>query len=118
MLEIGNSRVPRSLPVEMSASGNASHGVELAGYVTQLDVYAVPSFNGCCAMVALRDAPTEIVAVLTRDPRFQTVFETALANNKLLTVFGQRLYHQNDPQGNRWADESYLAYRLVLHNAE
>jgi len=102
----------------MTVGGKASDGVELAGYVTQLDVYAVPSFNGCCATIALRDAPDELVAVLTRDPRFQSVFETALANSKLLTVFGQRLYHQNDPQGNRWADEAYLAYRLILHNAE
>ena len=89
----------------------------LCTYVTQLDVYAVPSFSGCCAMIALQNSPhNEVVAVLTREPQFQHIFETALVGNKLLTVFGEQLLNQFNPQGDRWASEVYTAYRVILHS--
>ena len=87
------------------------------GYVVRLDAYALPAFGGCCALLALHNSPTnDIVAVLTRDPRIQSVFETALATNKLIAVFGTQLYQQTNPQGERWADVVYNTYRVVLHN--
>ena len=116
MLETGNNRPPKTASAAL-ANGPERIDGDLVGYVVRLDAYALPAFGGCCALLALHNSPTnDIVAVLTRDPRIQSVFETALATNKLIAVFGTQLYQQTNPQGERWADVVYNTYRVVLHN--
>ena len=116
MLETGNSRISMTGPAAVPKQPARVDG-DLVGYVARLEVYVVPAFNGCCAYIALRDAPSaEPVAVLSRDPKVQALFEAALVSNKLVAVFGERMYQQTTPAGARWADEVYNVYRVVLHN--
>jgi hypothetical protein len=51
--------------------------------VTLVERYALPNFQGCHALVALRDTPGKIVAALTTDHRLQSLLETALQTGTL-----------------------------------
>ena len=62
--------------------------VELFGHVTLVHGYALTTFIGCYALVALRDPPGTTVAVLTSDHRLQGLLETALATGYLIAFHG------------------------------
>jgi hypothetical protein len=64
--------------------------VELFGHVTLVHGYALTTFIGCYALVALRDPPGTTVAVLTSDHRLQGLLETALATGYLIAFHGQK----------------------------
>ena len=69
-------------------------------------------------MLALQNSPHNVcVAVLTQDARFQNIFATALASKLLVTVHGEQILQKTNPQGDRWADEVYVAYRLIVAGA-
>ena len=57
------------------AAGQSSPGsrVELFGHVTLVQAYNLSSYVGCHALIALRDTPGTTVAVLTSEPRLQSL---------------------------------------------
>jgi hypothetical protein len=61
---------------------------ELFGHVILVEGYNLPSFTGCHALVALRDKPGTTVAVLTSEPRLQTLLEQGLATHNPDRVLG------------------------------
>jgi hypothetical protein len=67
----------RGIDVDISKLA-AAKTEELFGHVTLVEGYALTSFTGCHALVALRDTPGKTVAVLTSEQRLQSLLETAL----------------------------------------
>lgn len=90
--------------------------VELFGHVTLVEGYALPSYVGCHALVALRDTPGKTVAVLTPETRLQSLLETALATGNLIAFWGQRLTNPPTPRGGTWAVEVYAIDGVILYN--
>lgn len=73
--------------------------VELFGHVTLVEGYAIPTYIGCHALVALRDTPGKTIAVLTTETRLQSLLETALATGNLIAFWGQLLANPPTPSG-------------------
>lgn len=90
--------------------------VELFGHVTLVEGYAVPNYTGCHALVNLRDQPNKTVAVLTTEPRLQTLFETALATGDLVAFRGSKLLHPPAPLGGTWSVDVYNTHSVILYN--
>jgi hypothetical protein len=90
--------------------------VELFGHVTLVEGYALPNYNGCHALVALRDTPGKTVAVLTTQHRLQTLLETALATGNLIAFLGQKLTNPPTPRGGTWAVEVYGIDGVILYS--
>ena len=89
---------------------------ELFGHVTLVEAYALPTFEGCHALVALRDSPGKAVAVITTDHRLQTVLETALQSGKLIDFYGVRLSKPPTPRGGTWGTtEVYQITGVILY---
>ena len=91
--------------------------VELFGHVTLVEGYALPNFLGCHALVALRDPPSNTVAVLTSEHRLQTLLETALSTGNLIAFLGQRLSNPPTPRGGTWAVDVYGIDGIILYNS-
>src|ERR1044072_7859015 len=81
--------------------------VELFGHVTLVEGYALTSYTGCHALVALRDTPGTTVAVLTSEHRLQSLLETALATGNLIAFLGNKLVSPPTPRGGTWAVDVY-----------
>src|SRR5918912_4417750 len=90
--------------------------VELFGHVTLVEGYALTSFTGCHALVALRDTPGRTVAVLTPEVRLQSLLETALATGNLIAFWGTRLLSPPAPRGGTWAVDVYSIDGVILYN--
>lgn len=90
--------------------------VELFGHVTLVEGYAIPAFTGCHALVALRDTPGKTVAVLTSEPRLQTLLETALDTGNLIAFLGQKLSAPPTPRGGTWTVDVYNIDGVILYN--
>jgi hypothetical protein len=90
--------------------------VELFGHVTLIEGYALPTFTGCHALVALRDTPGKTVAVMTREDRLQTLLETALATGNLIAFRGRRNPSPPTPRGGTWSVEVYDVDGVILYN--
>jgi len=90
--------------------------VELFGHVTLVEGYALPNYNGCHALVALRDTPGKTVAVLSTQHRLQTLLETALATGNLIAFWGQKLLNPPTPRGGTWAVEVYGIDGVILYS--
>jgi len=90
--------------------------VELFGHVTLVEGYALPSFVGCHALVALRDTPGKTVAVLTSEQRLQSLLETALATGNLIAFWGQKLSNPPTPRGGTWTVDVYSIDGVILYN--
>jgi hypothetical protein len=88
---------------------------ELFGHVTLVEGYALPSYKGVHALVALRDTPGKTIAVLTTEHRLQTLLETALATGNLVAVWGTRLLVPPTPRGGTWAVEVYGTDGLIVY---
>lgn len=89
---------------------------ELFGHVILVEGYALPSFVGCHALVALRDTPGKVVAVLTSEQRLQSLLETALATGNLIGFWGYKLSSPPTPRGGRWAVDVYNIDGVILYN--
>jgi hypothetical protein len=76
--------------------------VELFGHVTLVEGYALPAYNGCHALVMLRDAPGGLVAVMSREPRLQSLLETALSTGDLIAFHGKKNLSPLSPRGGTW----------------
>ena len=81
------------------ASSAAGPAVELFGHVTLVQAYNLVSYVGCHALVALRDTPGRTVAVLTSEPRLQSLLEAALSTGNLVGVWGHGLKDPSAPMG-------------------
>jgi hypothetical protein len=81
---------------------NVADRVELFGHVTLVEGYALTSYTGCHALVQLRDTPGKTAAVLTTEPRLQSLFETALATGYLIAFWGHKLANPPTPAGGTW----------------
>jgi hypothetical protein len=90
--------------------------VELFGHVTLVEGYALPSYIGCHALVALRDTPGKTVAVLTSEQRLQSLLETALATGNLIAFWGQKLANPPTPRGGTWMVDVYNIDGVILYN--
>ena len=90
--------------------------VELFGHVSLVEGYAVPGFNGCHALVALRDQPGVTVAVLTTEHHLQTLLETALSTGNLIAFRGQLLQNPPTPLGGTWSVSVYSIFGVILYN--
>jgi hypothetical protein len=90
--------------------------VELFGHVTLVEGYALTSFTGCHALVALRDTPGRTVAVLTSEVRLQSLLETALATGNLIAFWGTRLTSPPTPRGGTWAVDVYSIDGVILYS--
>lgn len=103
------------LRVDLSKAA-AAVNVELFGHVTLVEGYALPTFDGCHALVSLRDTPGKTVAVLTRAGRLQNLLETALATGNLIAFRGQKLTHPPTPLGGTWIVDVYSSDSIILYN--
>lgn len=89
---------------------------EIFGHVELVEGYALPDFTGCHALVALRDTPGKVVAVLTTEIRLQALLETALAKNYLIAFWGYKMTNPPTPRGGTWAVEVYQIDGVILYN--
>ena len=89
---------------------------ELFGHVTLVEGYALPDFQGCHALVALRDTPGKIVAVLTTDHRLQSLLETALQTGTLIAFWGEQLANPPTPRGGTWAVDVYGIDGVIVYD--
>jgi hypothetical protein len=90
--------------------------LELFGHVTLIEGYALAAFNGCHALVALRDTPGKTVAVLTGQQRLQTLLEAALETGNLIAFFGQKVMNPTAPRGGTWGVDVYSIDGVILYN--
>jgi hypothetical protein len=89
---------------------------ELFGHVVLVEGYALPTFHGCHALVALRDTPGETVAVLTTDPGLQSLLQTALQTSALIAFWGRRLANPPTPRGGSWAVDVYETDGIIVYD--
>jgi hypothetical protein len=101
--------VEKKLPIAQLA-------VEQFGHVTLVEGYSLPGFTGCHALVNLRDAPGQTVAVITTEHRLQTLLETALHSGYLIDFRGQLLLNPPTPRGGQWAVDVYAIDGVILYN--
>ena len=111
----------KSHPVETGITVDVSKAVpvptvELFGHVILVEGYALTTYTGCHALVALRDTPGKTVAVLTAELRLQSLLDTALATGNLIAFFGRKLAHPPTPRGGTWAVEVYSIDGVILYN--
>ena len=90
--------------------------VELFGHVILVEGYALPTYTGCHALVALRDTPGTTVAVMTSEQRLQSLLETALATGNLIDFWGQKLTNPPTPRGGSWSVDVYGIDGVILYN--
>jgi hypothetical protein len=90
--------------------------VELFGHVILVEGYALPTYTGCHALVALRDMPGTTIAVMTSEQRLQSLLETALATGNLIAFWGQKLANPPTPRGGTWSVDVYSIDGVILYN--
>jgi hypothetical protein len=107
---------------ERGVSGSATGAktgaaVELSGHVTLVQGYSLSSYVGCHALVTLRDTPGKTVAVLTSEPRLQSLLESALSTGCLMAFWGRKLTDPSAPLGGTWTVDVYGIDSVILYNA-
>ncbi|HEX8145465.1 MAG TPA: hypothetical protein VF553_23050 [Pyrinomonadaceae bacterium] len=99
-----------------SRAGAPAPSVELFGHVTLVEGYALPNFQGCHALVALRDTPNKTVAVLTSQHSLQTLLESALSTGNLIAFRGFKTSTPPTPLGGTWIVDVYLIDCIILYS--
>ena len=89
--------------------------VELFGHVTLVEGYALQSYTGCHALIALRDTPGKTIAVITSEQRLQSLLETALATGNLVAFWGQKLANPPLPRSGKWSVDVYSTSGVILY---
>jgi hypothetical protein len=89
---------------------------ELFGHVVLVEGYALANFQGCHALVSLRDTPGKTVAVLTKEHRLQTLLETALQTGALIAFWGSLLSTPPAPRGGTWTVDVYETDGVILYD--
>ncbi|HEX8771975.1 MAG TPA: hypothetical protein VF735_00125 [Pyrinomonadaceae bacterium] len=109
------SSPPESGVMQAASGAPAAASVELFGNVFLVEGYALPNFQGCHALVKLRDTPNKNVAVLTSQHSLQTILETALATGNLIAFRGSKAFNPPTPLGGTWAVDVYLIDSIILY---
>ena len=109
MQEMEEGTMPDASAFESAAT------VELFGHVTLVEGYALPSYVGCHALIALRDTP-ETIAVLTTEQRLQSLLETALITGNLVDLWAQKLSNPPNPRGGTWDEDVYNIDGVILYD--
>ena len=108
--------IDRGVKAGVPRSG-AGSAVELFGHVTLMQGYCLSSYVGCHALVALRDSPGKTVAVLTSEPRLQSLLECALSTGCLVGLWGRKLKDPSAPLGGTWTLDVYGVDSVIVYNA-
>lgn len=90
--------------------------VELFGHVVLVEGYDLSTFNGCHALINLRDPPANTIAVLTTEHKLQTLLENALSTGYLIAFWGLKLTNPPTPRGGSWAVDVYGIDGIILYN--
>lgn len=109
--------IERGIRVDLSLFAIAPT-VELFGHVILVEGDAISTYTGCHALVALRDTPGKIVAVLTSETRLQSLLETALATGNLIAFLGQLLANPPTPRGGIWTVDVYSIDGVILYDMQ
>jgi hypothetical protein len=104
----------KGIHVDLSRVDMPKH-VELFGHVNLVEGYALPNFKGCHALVNLRDQ-NKTVAVLTTEPRLQSLLEAGLQTHHLIAFWGYKMAHPPTPMGGTWAVDVYNVDSVILYN--
>ena len=110
-----NPKLERGIKTDLSKYISAQT-VELFGHVTLVEGYAITTYIGCHALIALRDTPGKTVAVMTSEMKLQSLLETALATGNLIAFLGQKLSNPPTPSGGTWTVEVYSINGVILYN--
>lgn len=102
-------RLARPLPIQPQDQ-------EIFGHVLLVEGYALPNFTGCHAVIALRDTPGAMIAVVTTEIRLQALLETALAKNYLVDIYGYKLTNPPNLRGGTWTVDVYQIDGVILYN--
>ena len=94
----------------------AAQTVELFGHVSLVEGYDLPTYVGCHALIALRDTPGKIVALLTSEQRLQSLLEAALSTGNLIAFWGQKLAVPPTPRGGTWTVDVYSIDGVILYS--
>lgn len=89
--------------------------VQLFGHVTLVEGYATFNFVGSHALVKLRDAPGNTVAVITTASNIQHLLGTALTTGNLVGFTGWKLVNPPTPLGGTWAVDVYNVEALIVY---
>jgi hypothetical protein len=96
-------------------AGLTGNKQELFGHVTTVEGYALPNFNGCHALVELRDTPGKTIIVYSDQVGLQTLLATALATGNLVDLRCQKYATPPNPLGGAPGYESYYASGVILY---
>ena len=90
---------------------------QLFGHVTLVNGYDSDMYKGCHALIKLRGENKTIV-VLTEAHRMQTLLQSALVGNKLVSVHAFRYSTPPTVSPGSWVagSEVYLLERAILYN--
>ena len=90
---------------------------QLFGHVTLVNGYDSDMYKGCHTLIKLRGENKTIV-VLTEAHRMQTILESALVGNKLVSVHAFRYSTPPTVSPGSWVagSEVYLLERAILYN--
>ena len=95
----------------------SEHTTQLFGHVTLVNGYDSDIYKGCHVLIKLR-GENKTIAVLTEAHRMQTLLESALVGNKLVSVHAFRYSIPPTVSPGSWNPgmEVYLLERAILHN--
>ncbi len=95
----------------------SDHTVQLFGHVTLVNGYDSDMYKGCHALIKLR-GENKTIAVLTEAHRMQTLLQSALVGNKLVSVHAFRYSIPPTVSPGSWnaGMEVYLLERAILYN--
>ncbi len=96
--------------------GVANHTTQLFGRVTLVQAYDSDMFVGCHALLKLRDED-KTIAVISSAPQMQTLMESALLGNKLVSVHAFRYTVPPAVSPGTWNVEVYLLERAIMYKA-
>jgi hypothetical protein len=94
----------------------ANPTVELFGHCILVEGYSLLTFSGFHALIALRDTPGKVIAVMSGLDRFQNLLETALATGNLVAILGAKMPKPIAPRGGTWTVDVYSIDGVILYN--
>lgn len=104
-------RVPLNLNANLT--GNS---MQMFGHCTLVQAYDLPTFQGCWALVALRDNPGQTVAVITSSQRLQDALQTALVTKNLMYFHGRKYTTPPLPTGGTASVTVFKPSEVCVYN--
>src|SRR4030095_4972149 len=91
--------------------------VELFGHVRLVETHRLANFDGAHAVLALRDHPGVMGAVLPKQYRLQSLCESAVTNGNFVGFMGTLLPIPPAPRSGDWAMDVYSIDGVTLYSA-